>query len=119
MTVNIEYTDEFGQWWSNLTVTEQNDIAVVVMLLEEKGVSLGFPYSSKINGSKHSGMRELRIQSQGNPIRIFYMFDPRRTAILLIGGDKTGDNRFYERFIPIADKLYNIYLQEIKREGLI
>ena len=119
MTVNIEYTDEFGQWWSNLTITEQNDIAVVVMLLEEKGVSLGFPYSSKINGSKHSGMRELRIQSQGNPIRIFYMFDPRRTAILLIGGDKTGDNRFYERFIPIADKLYDIYLQEIKREGLI
>ena len=47
------------------------------------------------------------------------MFDPRRTAILLIGGDKTGDNRFYERFIPIADKLYNIYLREIKREGLI
>jgi hypothetical protein len=89
------------------------------MLLEEKGINLGFPYSSKINGSRHSGMRELRIQSKGNPIRIFYMFDPRRTAILLIGGDKTGDDRFYERFIPIADQLYDIYLEEIKREGLI
>ena len=119
MAINIEYTDEFGRWWLNLTVSQQNDVAIVVMLLEERGVSLGFPYSSKINGSRHSGMRELRIQSQGNPIRIFYMFDPRRTAILLIGGDKTGDGRFYERFIPIVDKLYNIYLEEIKREGLI
>jgi hypothetical protein len=119
MAVNIEYTDEFGQWWSSLTVNEQNDITVALMLLEEKGINLGFPYSSKINGSRHSGMRELRIQSKGNPIRIFYMFDPRRTAILLIGGDKTGDDRFYERFIPIADQLYDIYLEEIKREGLI
>jgi hypothetical protein len=119
MAVDIEYTDEFAQWWSSLTVNEQNDIAVVVMLLEEKGINLGFPYSSKINGSRHSGMRELRIQSKGNPIRIFYMFDPRRTAILLIGSDKTGDARFYERFIPIADRLYDIYLEEIKQEGLI
>jgi hypothetical protein len=45
--------------------------------------------------------------------------DPRRTEILLIGGDKTGDDRFYERFIPIADRIYDIYLEEIKREGLI
>ena len=119
MAVNIEYTNEFGQWWSSLTATEQNDIAVVVMLLEEKGISLGFPFSSKINGSRHSGMRELRIQSKGNPIRIFYQFDPRRTAILLIGGDKTGDDRFYQRFIPIADRLYDIYLEEIQQEGLI
>jgi hypothetical protein len=119
MTVSIEYTDEFGQWWSGLTTTKQDDIAVVVMLLEEKGTDLGFPYSSKINASTYSGMRELRIQSKGNPIRIFYMFDPRRTAILLIGGDKTGDKRFYERFIPIADRLYSTYLEEIKREGLI
>lgn len=64
-------------------------------------------------------MRELRIQSKGKPIRIFYAFDPRRSAILLIGGDKTGDRRFYERMIPIADRLYTIYLEEIKREGLI
>jgi hypothetical protein len=64
-------------------------------------------------------MRELRIQSSGKPLRIFYAFDPRRTAILLIGGDKTGDNRFYERYIPIADKLYDIYLEELKEEGLL
>jgi hypothetical protein len=64
-------------------------------------------------------MRELRVQSGGRPLRVFYAFDPRRAAILLIGGDKTADNRFYERMIPIADKLYDVYIEEIRKEGLI
>ncbi len=64
-------------------------------------------------------MRELRVQSGGNPYRIFYAFDPRRTAILLIGGNKGGDGRFYERLVPIADCLYETYIEEIRKEGLI
>lgn len=64
-------------------------------------------------------MRELRIQSGGNPIRVFYAFDPRRVGILLIGGNKKGDKRFYEKYIPIADQFYDEYLQEIREEGLI
>jgi hypothetical protein len=64
-------------------------------------------------------MKELRTQSGGSPLRTFFAFDPRRSAILLIGGDKTGDKRFYERMIPIADKLYETYLKEIRKEGLI
>ena len=64
-------------------------------------------------------MRELRVQSGGRPLRIFYAFDPRRTAILLIGGDKTGDELFYETFIPVADRLYDAYVDELRREGLI
>jgi hypothetical protein len=64
-------------------------------------------------------MRELRVQSGGRPLRIFYAFDPRRSAILLIGGDKTGDDRFYQRMIPIADALYDVYIAEIRKEGLI
>ncbi len=64
-------------------------------------------------------MRELRVQSSGRPIRVFYAFDPRRTAILLIGGDKTGDDRFYVKYVPVADRLYDTYLDELKREGLI
>lgn len=58
-------------------------------------------------------MRELRVQSKGNPIRLLYAFDPRRIAIVLLGGDKTGDKRWYEKFIPIADRLYDEHLQEI------
>jgi hypothetical protein len=64
-------------------------------------------------------MRELRLQSGGRPLRVFYAFDPRRSAILLIGGDKTGDDRFYERMVPIADQLYDVYIAEIRKEGLI
>ena len=91
----------------------------VVQLLQERGTQLSFPYSSGVNGSKYSHMRKLRIQSGGNPIRVFYAFDPRRVAIILIGGDKTGNKRFYEEYIPIADRLYDEYLNEIQEEGLI
>ena len=64
-------------------------------------------------------MRELRVQHQGRPYRVFYAFDPRRSAILLIAGDKTGDNHFYERMVPVADRIYDEHLEQLKREGLI
>jgi len=64
-------------------------------------------------------MRELRVQSGGNPIRVFYAFDPTRSAILLIGGDKTGNDRFYDEYIPVADKLYDEHIEQLKKEGLI
>ena len=64
-------------------------------------------------------MRELRVQSGGRPIRVFYALDPVRNAILLIGGDKTGHDRFYEVFVPIADDLYDQHLAELRKEGLI
>ena len=119
MSWRVEYTDEFGAWFAGIAEGPQDDIARVVGLLEVKGPNLPFPYSSGIEGSKHAHMRELRIQSGGNPIRIFYAFDPRRTAILLIGGDKTGEDRFYVEMIPIADRLYETYLDELKQEGLL
>ena len=71
------------------------------------------------SGSKHSHMRELRVQSGGHPMRVFYAFDPRRSAILLIGGDKTGNDRVYRDYIPVADKLYDEHLEELRKEGLI
>jgi hypothetical protein len=91
----VEYTDEFGEWWEGLSEAEQEAIARSVELLRELGPSLG------------------------RPLRTFFAFDPRRSAILLIGGDKTGDKRFYERMIPVADKLYDVYLAELRKEGLI
>ena len=63
-------------------------------------------------------MRELRIQHQGEPYRILYAFEPRRAAILLIGGKKTGQNRWYEEFIPLADRLYDVHLEQLRREGV-
>ena len=91
----------------------------MVELLAEHGPGLRFPFTSGVVGSRHGHMRELRIQSAGQPVRVFYAFDPRRTAILLIGGDKTGDNRFYKRFVPLADRLYDEHLRELREEGLI
>lgn len=119
MACEVEYTDEFGAWWQALAEGEQDDVAAIVDLLESRGVALGHPHSSGINGSRHSHMRELRVQSGGQPIRIFYAFDPVRVAILLIGGDKTGNDRFYERFIPVADRLYDEHLEALCQEGLI
>ncbi|HKY86520.1 MAG TPA: type II toxin-antitoxin system RelE/ParE family toxin [Pseudorhodoplanes sp.] len=116
---NVEYTDEFGEWWNRLTEDQQEDFTAIVMLLEEHGPQLPFPHSSGINGSKHAHMRELRVQSGGKPLRSFYAFDPRRTAILLIGGDKTGEDRFYKEMIPVADKLYDDYIAELRKEGLL
>ena len=119
MPWNVEHTDEFAEWHGDLSEAQQDGIAAAGLLLMEQGPHLSFPYSSGINGSKHPHMRELRVQSGGRPLRVFYAFDPRRSAILLIGGDKTGDDRFYERMVPIADALYDVYIVEIRKEGLI
>ena len=62
-------------------------------------------------------MRELRVQHNGKPHRTLYAFDPQRTAILLIGGDKTGDDRWYKKMIPIADKLYDQHLVCLQEEN--
>ena len=117
MATDVEYTDEFGEWWNSLDEAEQESVYASVRLLEAKGPQLLHPYSSKINSSRHSHMRELRIQHAGRPYRVLYAFDPRRTALLLIGGDKTGDDRWYERFVPTADRLYDEHLETLEREG--
>ena len=119
MAYEVEYTDEFEKWWITLSEDEQDDVAATVSLLEAKGPILPFPYSSGISGSKHSHMRELRIQHAGRPYRVLYAFDPRRIAILLIGGDKTGKDRWYEEFVPIADEIYNQHIEDLKKEGVI
>jgi hypothetical protein len=119
MPWDVEYTNEFGTWWETLTEAEQDAVAVSVGLLRERGPNLRFPHSSGINRSRHGHMRELRTQHDGQPFRTLYAFDPRRTAILLIGGDKTGDDRWYEVHVPIADRLYDEYLSELRKEGLI
>src|SRR6266704_2450629 len=88
MAWDVEHTDEFAEWYHGLSEAQQDDVTAAGLLLIEQGPQLPFPYSSGIEGSKHAHMRELRVQSGGDPYRVFYAFDPRRTAILLIGGGK-------------------------------
>ncbi len=115
----VEFTDEFGAWWDALSEPEQVDIDARVQLLQQFGPALGRPHADTVNGSRHPNMKELRIQHAGRPYRLLYAFDPRRAAILLLGGDKTGDDRWYERMVPAADRLYDEHLAVLKREGLI
>lgn len=115
MAYEVEVSDEFRDWYEPLSEAEQLSIERVIELLEEKGTALAFPYSSGIQGSKLSHMRELRIQHEGRPYRVLYAFDPARTAFLLVGGDKTGNPRWYEISIPRAEGIYAQHLEELKR----
>lgn len=112
----VEFTDEFEQWWNSLSIEEQAAIDKKVHLLERFGPALRRPHAGSIQGSKHPNRKELIIQHGGQPYRILYAFDPRRAAILLIGGNKTGRNDWYEKFIPVADRIYDEHLAMLARE---
>ena len=88
-------------------------------MLGEFGPNLRYPYSGGIATSKHDHLRELRIQHAGRPYRVLYAFDPRRCAILLLGGDKTGHPRWCDEQVPVADRLYDAHLATLKKEGLL
>lgn len=111
--VEVVGTSEFEAWFDSLDDSDIDAVARVVDMLEMYGAALPFPYSSAIQGARMA-LRELRVQSHGRPLRVFYAFDPVRQAVLLIGGDKTGDNRFYERMIPLAEQIWDRYLRDVK-----
>jgi hypothetical protein len=119
MAYEVEVTDEWLEWFNQLTADEQEEIAAAIGLLENRGPQLPFPYSSGVSSSRHSHMRELRTQVHGRPFRTLYAFDPRRVAILLIAGDKTGADRWYDVFVPKADDLYDEHLELLTKEGLM
>lgn len=114
----VEGTDEFVGWFEGLGEREQEYLVAAVDKLEERGPALGRPFVDTIEGSRHSNMKELR--TPGGNIRMLFAFDPRRTAILLLGGDKTGRwKEWYEEKIPLADRMYEEYLEELRGEGEI
>lgn len=113
MIWEVEYSDEFGEWWVSIDEDVQEAIHVSVTKLSLKGPNLGFPDSSQIKGSNYGEMRELRVQSRGEPWRVLYAFDPRRAAYLIIGGCKAGNPRFYEEMVPRADRIFERHLQEV------
>jgi hypothetical protein len=110
MQVEVVVTAEFVRWWDELSEAEQTSVHAVVNLLELFGGALGYPHSSAIAGSRK--LRELRIQHGGEPYRVLYAFDPARNAILLLGGNKAGNDRWYEQNIPLAERIFEEYLRE-------
>jgi hypothetical protein len=112
----VEYTDQSEEWWLELDDRTQEDIGVAVSKLEERGPTLPRPFVDTIKGSKYPNMKELRPLRSN--VRILFAFDPRRMAVLLIGGDKTGKwEEWYEEMIPVADQLYTEHLEELHQEG--
>jgi len=105
-------TDEFGEWYRSLSLQEEAEVANAVGKLELLGLALGEPHASAVKGASF-GLRELRCRSGKSPLRVFYAYDPRRDAVLIIGGDKSGDARFYDRMIPKAEAIWTQYLAEL------
>ena len=100
----------------NKNAEEQEEVNAKVELLEEHGPVLPRPHADVIASSKHSNMKELRGKTGEANLRVLYAFDPRRTAMLLIGGDKTGNPAWYQQFVPIADRLFDEHLAQLKKE---
>jgi hypothetical protein len=115
----VEVTDQFIDWWSTLSAAQREAVTDRVDLLAERGPDLGRPVVDRIHSSRHQSMKELRA-AKGGALRVLFSFDPRRHAILLLGGDKSGEwNDWYASAIPRADDLYDEYLRELEEEGLI
>jgi hypothetical protein len=110
MQWEVRYTDEFEGWFEDLDAQAREAVARKIALLEIGGPALGRPHVDSVYGSRHANMKELRAHSAGRPLRMFFAFDPTRAAIMLIGGDKTGDKRFYDRMIALADELFAAHL---------
>lgn len=116
----VEHTDEFREWYDKLDETTADDVGVAIDKLVEVGPTLGRPLVERIHTSKYQNMKELRVKVKGRHVRILFMFDPRRHAVLLLGGDKTGEwNSWYAVQVPRADSLYDSYLEQLRREGLL
>lgn len=107
----ILQTDEFGAWFSMQDSDAQENIYATIDILRNEGPALGRPKVDTLQNTRYSNLKELRVQSKGRPFRIIFAFDPKRNAVLLIGGNKQGDKNFYKKIIPIAEKLYREYLK--------
>lgn len=117
MRCKVVKSSEFESWWRELPVKLRNTVTAALELLEEQGVDLPYPKSSGVEKSKHRHMRELRIDTRGEAIRVFYAFDPDRRAIVLVGGRKRGqDRRFYRQHVSRADAIYDRFLRERELE---
>jgi hypothetical protein len=110
MVWDVQSVVEFERWFLNLESAIRVEIAAKISLLQQVGPTLGRPHADTLKGSAYPNMKELRIQIGGEPWRVFFAFDPRRSAILLVGGNKGGDGRFYEVNLPIADERYRDHL---------
>ena len=112
----ISTTDTFDAWYERLTDTDRASVLASMLVLQWLGPTLGRPHADSVKGSAYSNMKELRIQSGGQPLRAFFAFDPERVGILLCAGNKArNEKRFYEEMIAIADREYAAHLKALRK----
>lgn len=115
MAWNVVTVTYFDNWVLGLDESEQRDVLAAIFVLEQFGPALGRPYVDSLKGGdKIRNLKELRVQHKGKPFRIFFAFDPLRQAVMLCGGDKTGEKQFYKTMIPIAEREFLDYLQGLE-----
>ena len=112
----VKTTDVFDKWFTDLDEDAQSEVIATVELLKLLGPRLGRPHADTLNGSNYANMKELRADTADAVLRIAFAFDPDRTGILLVAGDKSGVNKrqFYKRLIEKADELYAAHLAAMK-----
>src|SRR6516165_5635374 len=94
------------------------ELLALSRLLQQFGPQLGRPRVDTLNGSRHANMKELRFSAADGEWRVAFAFDPKRKAILLVAGDKSGvsEKRFYRQLIAKADERFNAHLNRLKKE---
>ena len=111
----VVFSEVFAAWWDELDEDEQHQIQAAVDYLGDNGPTTGRPLVDSIEESRHSNMKELRPMVKNKEVRILFIFDPQRQAVLLMGGDKKGQwKRWYKRAIPQADAIYDDYLCQME-----
>ncbi|WP_243394110.1 type II toxin-antitoxin system RelE/ParE family toxin [Leptospira meyeri] len=113
LVYEIKRTEEIILWIKELDNDAKKDILVSIEILKEFGPRLGRPHVDTITGSKIKNLKELRVNSKNRPFRIFFVFDPKRNAILLIGGNKATSKKFYPVMIKKSEELYSEYLGDL------
>ncbi|BDA74730.1 hypothetical protein RIVM261_047700 [Rivularia sp. IAM M-261] len=114
----VEFHEDFEPEFNALPNQVRNRMLARISLLEAFGSELGRPHVDTLNGSRHSNMKELRFNAGDGVWRVAFAFDPRRCAILLVAGDKSGssESRFYKQLIKMADDRFDAHLAQLKTE---
>jgi len=114
----VEIGEEFEPEFYALHEEVREAILALARLLQQFGPQLGRPHVDTLNGSRHKNMKELRFAAADGEWRVAFAFDPKRTAILLVAGDKTGGSqkRFYRQIITKADERFDAHLVRLKKE---
>lgn len=113
-----DFHPECEKWANKLDQPDAEALLAAIRILRDEGPTLGRPLVDTVNGSRHGNMKELRPGSTGRTeIRVLFAFDKARKAILLIGGDKSGDwTGWYDENIPIADDRFDEHQQKLAKQ---